>query len=150
MKQLYELESNTGTIVKMSKLDDIPIHPKPIESQKVTTCLKVFSDTTYTALLNHTGMANVDGVHDTATFIKKVISWWKIVNVKALGADIRHNDDLEGVIKNPLDPRLDFLLEFGDMCLKMMASKQGHRINCVKDLEVPILSLYSRSLKNYI
>ena len=112
----------------MSKLDDIAIHPKPIERQKVTTCLKVFSDTTYTALLNHPGMANVDGVHDTATFIKKVISWWEIVNVKALGADIRHNDDLEGVIKNPLDPRLDFLLEFGDMCLKMMASKQAHRI----------------------
>ena len=128
LKQLYDLESKTGTIVKMSKLDDIAIHPKPIERQKVTTCLKVFSDTTYTALLNHPGMANLDGVHDTATFIKQVISWWEIVNVKALAVDIRHNDDLEGVIKNPLDPRVDFLLEYGDMCLKMMASKQGHRI----------------------
>ena len=27
LKQLYDLESKTGTIVKMSKLDDIAIHP---------------------------------------------------------------------------------------------------------------------------
>ena len=77
-------------------LDDVSIYPLRIERQKVSTCLKVFCDETYNTLLIHPGMAD---------FIKKIVTWWKIVNVKGLGADIRYNDPL-GVIKNPQDTRL--------------------------------------------
>ena len=54
-------------------------------------------------------MADVEGVQDTAVIIKKIVTWWKIISVKGLGADIRHNDRL-GVTKDPQDTRLDYLL----------------------------------------
>ena len=39
---LHKLESNQ--MIKMSKLTDIAAFPKPIERQKVSTCLKVFCE----------------------------------------------------------------------------------------------------------
>ena len=98
LRQLYELESKE--LVKMSNLNEVSIYPKPIERQKVSTCLRVFCNRMYHALLNHLGMADVEGVGDTASFLKKVIDWWKIINVKALGADTRHNDPLQAVIRD--------------------------------------------------
>ena len=66
-------------------------------------------------------------VNDTAIFINKVIIWWKILNVKAIGADTRHNDPLQAVINNPDDNRLNLILQFGDMALKM-AGPKGKRV----------------------
>ena len=67
--------------------------PKPIEKQKVLTCLNVFSDKTYIALLCHPGMADED-TKDTPIFIKNVLTWWKIMIVKGIDADVRHRDPL--------------------------------------------------------
>ena len=103
----------------MSDLNEIAVTPKPIERQKVSTCLKVFSDKTYFALLNHPEMKNVEGVEETALFIKKVLNWWKILNVKSKGKDIRHRDEFEAVVSDKKDRRLDMLLEFGNMAIKM-------------------------------
>ena len=122
----------------MSKLNEVSIFPKPIERQKVATCLRVFCDATLNALLNHPGMLNVADVEDTGIFLKKVITWWKVINVKALGADTRHNDPLQAVIRDPEDARLYTLLEFGDMALNM-SSKQGKRVKQLsKDTAVAI------------
>ena len=123
LKKLFLLESTS--LVKMSTLTEVSVSPKPIEKQKVLTCLNVFSDKTYNALLCHPGMADED-TKDTAIFIKKVLTWWKIMNVKGTGADVRHRDPLEEVIRDPSDYRLNILQEFGDMALKM-AGKQGKR-----------------------
>ena len=60
----------------------------------------VCCDVTHDALLNHPGMHNVEGVEDTAIFLKKVITWWKIVDVKALGADTTHDDPMQVVIRD--------------------------------------------------
>ena len=90
------------------------------------TVLRVFSEKTYAALLQHPDMIYSD-VNDTAIFINKVIIWWKILNVKAIGADTRHNDPLQAVINNPDDNRLNLILQFGDMALKM-AGPKGKRI----------------------
>ena len=62
----------------MSKLNEVSIFPKPIECQKVSTCLRVFCDETLNALLNHPGVSNVEDVQNTAIFLKKVITWWKV------------------------------------------------------------------------
>ena len=45
------------------------------------------------------------GVDSTTLFIKKVIIFWKIVNVKSLGEDARLNDPLRATISDPNDPR---------------------------------------------
>ena len=42
LKQLYHFESER--LVKLSDLNEISIAPKPIERQRVSTCLGVFSE----------------------------------------------------------------------------------------------------------
>ena len=74
------------------------------------------------ALFNHSGIH--DDKYDTAIFLNKVFTWWKIINVKGKIADVRHTDPLQAVISYPHDSRLDIILEFGNMALKM-AGAQG-------------------------
>ena len=45
-----------GNLVKISKLSYVAANLKPIERQKVDTCLKVFCDETVDALKFHPGM----------------------------------------------------------------------------------------------
>ena len=71
-------------------------------------------------------MVKYGGVDATASFIMKVLTWWKFVNVKTKGMDIKRNDGLQAAVSDPGDPRLDMLLRFGDMALQM-AGKQGKR-----------------------
>ena len=58
--ELYKLEAEG--LVKMSKLTKVSVYLKPIESQSVATCLRVFCEESYTAITNHLGMRNVDGL----------------------------------------------------------------------------------------
>ena len=66
---LYKLES--ASLLKLSKLNEVAISPKPIEQQKVSICLRIFCEETHTALI--TGMEGEEGREDTAGFIKKSI-----------------------------------------------------------------------------
>lgn len=86
----------------------------------------MFSEKTHQALLKHPGMGKFTGVEATASFIMKVLTWWKLVNVKSKGKDIRQNDALQAAVSDPGDPRLDMLLKFGDMA-QQMAENQGRR-----------------------
>ena len=43
-----------GDLTKLSYLTEVDIYPKPIERQRVSTCLKVFCDRTLSALKSHT------------------------------------------------------------------------------------------------
>ena len=52
------LEFEVGGLVKMSKLKEASVSPKPIDRQNVATCLRVFSEQTYTG--NYSGMRNID------------------------------------------------------------------------------------------
>ncbi|GFO34950.1 transposable element p transposase [Plakobranchus ocellatus] len=89
-------------------------------------CLKVFSEKTHQALLKHTGMEKFEDIEDTAIFINKVLTWWKILNVKSQYMDVRQNDHLQAAIGDPNDERLETILNFGNMALQM-AGKQGKR-----------------------
>ena len=70
-------------------------------------------------------MKDVEALEDTSIFIKKVNEFWKIMNVKGLGADRRHNDPLEKIIEDPDDYRLDLIANFGEMTVKMSTASQG-------------------------
>ena len=100
--------------------------PKPVERQKVYTCLRVFCEETYTALRVHPEMKEED-VHGTALFLEKVVAMWKILNVKSIGKDIRHNNPLEAEIRSTDDPRLQYLLDMADMFLNMTKTPGGKR-----------------------
>ena len=73
------------------------------------------------------GKKNGVDVHGTVCFIKKVLKWWTIINVKTKGLDQRHLQPQQAVISNPDDERFSVLEEFGEMCLNMRG-KQGKRI----------------------
>jgi len=124
LKELFLLESKS--LVKLSDLNETAVAPKPVERQRVSTCLQVFSEKTHSALLTHPALKRND-VEDTASFLKIVINWWKILNVKCCGVDVRFNDPFQAVVHDVNDSRLDFLLMFGDMALKM-TSTPGKRV----------------------
>ena len=133
--KLFDLESKN--FVKLSDLSEVSIFPKPIERQRIFTCLQVFSEKTHVALLTHPSL-DAEEVKDTAAFISKVIKWWKILNVKSCEVASRRNDELKAAISNAEDERLLFLLQFGDMAFQM-AGKQGSRVKQLsKDTAVAI------------
>ena len=56
-----------------------------------------------------------------------VAKWFCILNVKRKGIDVRYNDALQAVISSPSYERLNWIENFGIMCLAM-AGKQGQRV----------------------
>lgn len=64
----------------MSKLTEVSLFPESTERQKVSTFLKVYYDANCHALLNHRGMHNIEGVHDTFFFSEK--SHYLVENLK--------------------------------------------------------------------
>ena len=120
LKELYKLEC-----VKLSKLNKTSLNPKPIERQSVDTCLHVFCEETIVALKTHPGIYK-DAVNGTISFLGKIVNFWKVVNVKGPGADLRFKDQLRGVIKSPDDPQLNVLLEMAKMADSM--KPRGKRI----------------------
>lgn len=81
----------------MSKLNEVAISLKSIERQCVSTCLRVICDKTISALETHTGI-DKDSAIGTINFLKLIVKFWKIVNVKGVGADIKFNDPLRAVV----------------------------------------------------
>ena len=86
----------------------------------------MFCEETYTAIINHPGLKNVDGQEHMAALIKIVVNWWKILNVKSVGVDVRFNNKLQAVAQDPLDERLNTILQFGEIALQMKDG-QGKR-----------------------
>ena len=73
--ELYKLE--TEGLVKINvKITGTICLPKT-HRESVAICLRVFCEETYTAIINHPGMRNVDGCEHMAAFIKTVVNWWK-------------------------------------------------------------------------
>ena len=64
-------------------------------------------------------MRKVDGREHTAAFVKIIVNWWKILNVKSIGVDVRFNNKSQAVVQEPLDERLKVILQFGKMALQM-------------------------------
>lgn len=124
LRNLHKYEA--GSLLKMSKLDEVSVYPKPIERQRVSTCLNVFCEKTATALELYGEQFDED-VKGTVIFLRKVIKCWTIINVKNKGIDVRNRQPLQAVMSDPNDERLSYIQQFGEMCLKM-AGRQGNRI----------------------
>ena len=126
--KLYELESNS--LVQLSRLNYVAVHPKPVERQRVSTCLRVFREETIAAFESHEGI-NKDEVEGTVLFLKLFNEFWRIVNVHQSGVDTRLLDDLRAVIRSPNDYRLDYLLKLGTMVEQMRKPSNGKRVQCL-------------------
>jgi len=118
---LHKIEKDA--IVKLSKLTDTAVSPKPIERQKMSTCLEVFCDETMNAL-----KLTVSDSDDTVLFLSLFIKFFKIVNVKGLNEDVRTRDKNRKVITDSEDEQLQYLLKLADTVEKMSPQKQGKRM----------------------
>lgn len=70
--------------------------------------MKVFCDETVAALESHPRIDH-RSVIGTTIFIKLLVKFWKILNVRGLNADIRFKDPDRAVIRSKLDPRLGYV-----------------------------------------
>ena len=66
-------------------------------------------------------------MNESICFLGKVTKFWKIVSVKEIYGDTQFLDSRKRVISEELDINLQYLLDFGDMALKV-SGKQGRRI----------------------
>lgn len=111
----------------MSDLTLVSVSPSPIERQKVNTCLKVFSENTCAALKCHPNLkdTNVDG---TIILLRKVIAFWKIINVKSPDEAIHKNDLLWAKITDANDHRLQFLRDMAYFAVEMRGGYGKKRV----------------------
>ena len=122
--KLYRLERDELT--KLSSSNEVSVFPKPIERQKVSTCLKVFCEKKIAALKSHPEL-NPNEVNGTVKFIEVILSFWKIVSNKDIKGDERHRDPLKNPISSSDDGNMKILMEIAAMAEKMRG-KQGSRI----------------------
>ena len=125
---LYELEKNS--LVTLSRLNHTAVHPKPVERQRVPTCLRVFCEETIAAFESHEGI-DKKAVEGTVTFLKMCVEFWKIVNVHQVGIDVRLRDELRAVMRSPDDWRLKYLLKLADIVEGMKKKGKGKRCQCL-------------------
>ena len=123
LKKLHSLES--GALVKLSKLNEQSVAPKPIERQKVSICLNVFCEQTLVAVKTHSGLDDVNG---PVSFMEKIISFFKIMNVQSMYDDVRTSDPSRSTIPSLDDEKLKLLTDLADMAEAMMPAKQGGRV----------------------
>ena len=86
----------------------------------------MFCEETYTSIINNPGMRKNDECEHTATFIKTVVHWWKILIVKRIGVDVKFNGKLQAVLQDLLDERLNTILKLSEMALHLKG-RQGNR-----------------------
>ena len=95
-------ETEKNNLVRLSDLTDVATEPKPIERQRVETALKVFSENTAAAIATNPQLTDTE---DTVIFIRKVLKFWKIFNVRTEGLDRRFNnpavESFSSDIENP-------------------------------------------------
>ena len=80
-------------------LDEVSVYPRVIERQRVPPCLNVFCEKTAIALELY-GEKHGKDVLGTVTFLRIVCQWWKILNVKRKGVDVRRKDPIQAVVCN--------------------------------------------------
>lgn len=104
LRDLYKIEQNM--LVKSApNITYKTLYPNNFERQKVSLALNVFNDCTAAALEKQNN-------HGTAYFIKVVISWWSIVNVKRPLTNILKRDPLQSPFSDINDNRFAFFDSF--------------------------------------
>ena len=122
LRHLHLVESSG--IIKLSKLNEKSVFPKPIERQDVDLCLRVFSYETIAALETHPEVDQQEA-RGTIQFLKIMVGFWKIVNTKEKGEMELFKDKLRGEITGPEDFKLQVLMKIACMAEKMTAKGNG-------------------------
>ena len=138
LRKLQKMEE--GPLVKMSRLNYTAVNPKPIERQKVDTCLRVFCDETIQAL------KEVDLGEDASGTINMFVKFWKMLNVKSQYEDVRLKDPRRAAFTSDTDPRLEFLTELA----ALSESLRGGRGTRVKMLTCDTSKALSQTCRGIV
>ena len=118
LRHLHLIEQSN--LLKLSKLTQKAVFPKPVERQDVSLVLKVFCYETIAALETHPDVDKEDA-KGTIQFLKIILGWWKIVNTKEKGEKELFKDDLRGPIESHDDQKLKILEKVAVMAERMTA-----------------------------
>lgn len=95
LKKIHLLEHDSNNIVKFSyRLNLKALSPTNFERQNVKYVLDVFNEHVIQGLLTLGSEHKIPNYQSTAEFMKIILNWWSVVNVKSLLKDER--------FKNPL------------------------------------------------
>jgi hypothetical protein len=107
LKSLHAKQERS--IVKVAPaLSNKVLYPSTFERQNVLLACKLFDEKTIVALQTEKNIL-VDG---TIEFLKVVLSWWKIVNVRSPNGHIKLRDPLRAPICGVNDSNVQFLKKF--------------------------------------
>lgn len=112
LRSLYQ--SKGSDILKLApRLNFKTVFPTNLEREKVSLACNVFDLTTYCALKSeyerNSGIVRSEG---TAEFVKIILEWWTIVNVKSKFHGISKINDLAHPFFSVDDDRIKFLKKF--------------------------------------
>nr|CAI5844096.1 unnamed protein product [Callosobruchus analis] len=106
LKQIHVKECHS-TVKLAPALSQRVLHPSSLERQNASLAVRLFDDKNIAAL-NLTQKDNV-GI---AEFLKIILSWWKIVNVRSSKAGIHLKDPLRELIASPDPDSIKFLRKY--------------------------------------
>lgn len=96
LKKMYQIENKPNNLVKYSyRLNLKSLAPSNFERQNVKYVLNVFNDHVIQGLLSVGNQHAIDYFQSTAEFIKIILNWWYIVNVKTTLKDERFRNPLQ-------------------------------------------------------
>ena len=113
IRTLYKADQHS--IAKLApRLTAKACWPSNLERQNVNLALKVFDDSTHSALrLQYLSLPHLHTYHHTAVFIRVVCDIWKMFNINTPSKSIRLNDQLcKPFVEN--DPRFCYLSQVVD------------------------------------
>lgn len=109
LRELHKLE--TSQLLKYSyHLSSKALNPSNLERQNVKLALQVFNEFVAEALDAHSDLPAFLHAKETANFVKIIVQWWKIVDVKTPHKGYHHRDVYEQPVSCLTDdPKLTFL-----------------------------------------
>ena len=114
-KHLRDLHKEESSLLLKSGygLTSKALNPSNLERQDVKLVLQVFNPHVAEALTARTGEVDFQHAAATADFIKIILRWWSIVNVKTPSKGFHHRNVYEEPMSNQTDdPKASFLSAF--------------------------------------
>lgn len=107
------LEYDTGSLLKFSyRLSHKALNPSNLDRQKVSLALRVFNEYVAQGLLSIGEKMSIPDYAGTSLFIKIIVTWWYVVNVKSPLKGQRLNNEFEKPLMSGSHVSKDFMKYF--------------------------------------
>jgi hypothetical protein len=115
LEKIHSAESN-NIIKSAPALSKKVLNPSSLERQNVQLAVRLFDEKNIEALnQSYNEMKNVG----TAEFLKTILHWWRIVNVRSPKSGYHQRDSFRDPIREPNDKNIQFLLKFLGFSLRV-------------------------------